>query len=294
MEKAARRGRESGFIFVTGDDIYSVHQSWQRSSIVKCGNSRADKHSHKGRNMLLICSIAFLILTSLPLSLWGYIKASYKQPCGFGPCLTWLFLQRCKTLCLPLASGRERGKGEGRLNETTKWRFERKIANFHFSSGLYSQVHFGTLSWNVLFYTIKIIWVKTNPRVTLPLLPRLPPVGLSSAEYQQQGKASCVSVNWTLGDAQLEVVNTATGRRRESGTPSRLCKHTLFTRWNRLYRKVRATVHAEGRVGGRIGLGERICEGEYIWVVAQLSGSWSASKTRIIWITGTNDPTEDN
>lgn len=67
-----------------------------------------------------------------------------------------------------------------------------------------------------------------------------PPVGLSSADYQQQGKASCVSVNWTLGDAQLEVVNTATGRRRESGTPSRLCKHALFARWNRLYRKVRA------------------------------------------------------
>ncbi|XP_023268662.1 double-stranded RNA-specific editase B2-like [Seriola lalandi dorsalis] len=62
--------------------------------------------------------------------------------------------------------------------------------------------------------------------------------GLSSAEYQQPGKASCVSVNWTLGDAQLEVVNTATGRRRDSGTPSRLCKHALFTRWSRLYRKL--------------------------------------------------------
>uniref|UniRef100_A0A673AV08 Adenosine deaminase RNA specific B2 (inactive) n=1 Tax=Sphaeramia orbicularis TaxID=375764 RepID=A0A673AV08_9TELE len=61
--------------------------------------------------------------------------------------------------------------------------------------------------------------------------------GLSCADYQQAGKASCVSVNWTLGDAQLEVVNTATGRRRDSGTPSRLCKHTLFTRWNRLNRK---------------------------------------------------------
>uniref|UniRef100_A0A8C3AQB6 Adenosine deaminase RNA specific B2 (inactive) n=1 Tax=Cyclopterus lumpus TaxID=8103 RepID=A0A8C3AQB6_CYCLU len=61
--------------------------------------------------------------------------------------------------------------------------------------------------------------------------------GLSTAEYQQPGKASCVSVNWTLGDAQLELVNTATGRRRDSGTPSRLCKHALFTRWNRLYRK---------------------------------------------------------
>lgn len=64
------------------------------------------------------------------------------------------------------------------------------------------------------------------------------PAGLSSAEYQQPGKASCVSVNWTLGDAQLEVVSTGTGRRRDSGTPSRLCKHALFTRWSRLHRKV--------------------------------------------------------
>uniref|UniRef100_A0A3P8W2K6 Adenosine deaminase RNA specific B2 (inactive) n=1 Tax=Cynoglossus semilaevis TaxID=244447 RepID=A0A3P8W2K6_CYNSE len=71
--------------------------------------------------------------------------------------------------------------------------------------------------------------------------------GLSSAEYQPPGKSSCVSVNWTLGDAQMEMVSTATGRRRDSGTPSRLCKHALFTRWSRLYRKVRADLHGEGR-----------------------------------------------
>eukprot|EP00064_Thunnus_orientalis_P012078 superscaffoldBa00001808_g12112 len=68
--------------------------------------------------------------------------------------------------------------------------------------------------------------------------------GLSCAEYQQSGKASCVSVNWTLGDSQLEVVNTATGRRRDSGTPSRLCKHALFTRWSRLFRK--SGIHVSG------------------------------------------------
>ncbi|CAB1449952.1 unnamed protein product [Pleuronectes platessa] len=68
--------------------------------------------------------------------------------------------------------------------------------------------------------------------------------GLSSAEYQQPGKASCLSVNWTMGDTQLEVVSTATGRRRESGTPSRLCKHALFTRWSRLYRKL--GIHVSG------------------------------------------------
>ncbi|XP_056440799.1 double-stranded RNA-specific editase B2 [Gadus chalcogrammus] len=62
--------------------------------------------------------------------------------------------------------------------------------------------------------------------------------GLSSAEGLQLGKAPCVSVNWTLGDGQLEVVNTATGRRRDLGTPSRLCKRVLFARWSRLHCKL--------------------------------------------------------
>ncbi|XP_015229031.1 PREDICTED: double-stranded RNA-specific editase B2 isoform X1 [Cyprinodon variegatus] len=73
----------------------------------------------------------------------------------------------------------------------------------------------------------------TTYRRSQPLLS-----GLSNAEYQQQGKATCVSVNWTVGDPQLEVINTATGRRRDSGTQSRLCKHALFARWTRLYRKL--------------------------------------------------------
>uniref|UniRef100_A0A8D3BUP8 Adenosine deaminase RNA specific B2 (inactive) n=1 Tax=Scophthalmus maximus TaxID=52904 RepID=A0A8D3BUP8_SCOMX len=57
-------------------------------------------------------------------------------------------------------------------------------------------------------------------------------------------------VNWTLGDAQLEVVSTGTGRRRDSGTPSRLCKHALFTRWSRLHRKlgIHMSVSADGQL----------------------------------------------
>nr|XP_057915832.1 double-stranded RNA-specific editase B2 isoform X1 [Doryrhamphus excisus] len=62
--------------------------------------------------------------------------------------------------------------------------------------------------------------------------------GLSCAEPQRSGKASCVSINWTLGDTQVEVVTTVTGKKRDSGTPSRLCKHALFTRWRRLYCKL--------------------------------------------------------
>lgn len=65
-------------------------------------------------------------------------------------------------------------------------------------------------------------------------------LGLSSSECWQQLKASCFSVNWTAGDEQLEVINASTGKRRDCGAPSRLCKRALFTRWNRVYRKVRA------------------------------------------------------
>ncbi|XP_036438242.1 double-stranded RNA-specific editase B2 [Colossoma macropomum] len=61
---------------------------------------------------------------------------------------------------------------------------------------------------------------------------------LSSSEWWQQAKAPCYSVNWTAGDDQLEVINASTGKRRDCGAPSRLCKHALFTRWTRLYRKL--------------------------------------------------------
>uniref|UniRef100_A0A8C5C2I0 Adenosine deaminase RNA specific B2 (inactive) n=1 Tax=Gadus morhua TaxID=8049 RepID=A0A8C5C2I0_GADMO len=77
------------------------------------------------------------------------------------------------------------------------------------------------------------------PAHRLTALPVVAAAGLSSAEGLQLGKAPCVSVNWTLGDGQLEVVNTATGRRRDLGTPSRLCKRVLFARWSRLHCKVR-------------------------------------------------------
>ncbi|XP_016340399.1 double-stranded RNA-specific editase B2-like [Sinocyclocheilus anshuiensis] len=62
--------------------------------------------------------------------------------------------------------------------------------------------------------------------------------GLSNSDCRQQGKSVCYSVNWTAGDTQLEVLNASTGKRRDSGAPSRLCKHALFARWIRLYRKL--------------------------------------------------------
>ncbi|XP_023661426.1 double-stranded RNA-specific editase B2 [Paramormyrops kingsleyae] len=71
--------------------------------------------------------------------------------------------------------------------------------------------------------------------------------GLSRDDSRQPGKSPCFSVNWTVGDGQLEVVNAATGKRKESGAASRLCKRGLFARWARLHRKLsmHTTSHGE-------------------------------------------------
>ncbi|XP_035267853.1 double-stranded RNA-specific editase B2 [Anguilla anguilla] len=70
--------------------------------------------------------------------------------------------------------------------------------------------------------------------------------GLSSSDVRQPGKSPCFSVNWTAGDGRLEVVNTATGKRKDSGASSRLCKHALFTRWAKLYHKLSTQVASRG------------------------------------------------
>uniref|UniRef100_A0A668ALR5 Adenosine deaminase RNA specific B2 (inactive) n=1 Tax=Myripristis murdjan TaxID=586833 RepID=A0A668ALR5_9TELE len=59
-------------------------------------------------------------------------------------------------------------------------------------------------------------------------------LGLSSSEVRPAGKAPSLSVNWSFGDGGLEEISTSTGRRRDSGTPSRLCRRSLFSRWQRL------------------------------------------------------------
>ncbi|XP_070988835.1 double-stranded RNA-specific editase B2-like [Oncorhynchus clarkii lewisi] len=61
---------------------------------------------------------------------------------------------------------------------------------------------------------------------------------LSSSEGRQPGKSPRFSVNWSAGDGELEVLDTSTGRRKGSGTPSRLCKRSLFTRWERLHHQL--------------------------------------------------------
>ncbi len=89
--------------------------------------------------------------------------------------------------------------------------------------------------------------------------------GLSNSDCRQQGKSMCYSVNWTAGDTQLEVLNASTGKRRDSGSPSRLCKHALFARWIRLYRKVSSPWHAA-------------LEFEYFHTIKQLKNSTQKQK----------------
>ncbi|XP_033091624.1 double-stranded RNA-specific editase 1 isoform X7 [Trachypithecus francoisi] len=61
--------------------------------------------------------------------------------------------------------------------------------------------------------------------------------GISNAEARQPGKAPNFSVNWTVGDPAIEVINATTGK-DELGRASRLCKHALYCRWMRVHGKV--------------------------------------------------------
>ncbi|XP_042260832.1 double-stranded RNA-specific editase 1-like isoform X1 [Thunnus maccoyii] len=65
--------------------------------------------------------------------------------------------------------------------------------------------------------------------------------GISNAEARQPGKAPNFSVNWTVGDQGLEVINATTGK-DDLGRPSRLCKHALYSRWIRLHCKLSCTL----------------------------------------------------
>ncbi|CAI9588558.1 unnamed protein product [Staurois parvus] len=68
--------------------------------------------------------------------------------------------------------------------------------------------------------------------------------GISNAEARQPGKAPSFSVNWTVGDTGLEVINATTGK-DEMGRASRLCKHALYSRWMRLYAKLSSNLRTK-------------------------------------------------
>ncbi|XP_072034654.1 double-stranded RNA-specific editase 1-like [Amphiura filiformis] len=69
-------------------------------------------------------------------------------------------------------------------------------------------------------------------RLNKPLLS-----GISNTESRQPGKAPSFSVNWTIGDNELEAINTTTGK-DELGKSSRICKKELFEHFKKLYGKL--------------------------------------------------------
>ncbi|KAM3857030.1 double-stranded RNA-specific editase 1-like [Diretmus argenteus] len=73
--------------------------------------------------------------------------------------------------------------------------------------------------------------------------------GISNAEARQPGKAPNFSVNWTVGDQGLEVVNATTGK-DDLGRPSRLCKHVLYSRWVRLHCKLSSSLRIQAEKPG--------------------------------------------
>ncbi|XP_066301174.1 double-stranded RNA-specific editase 1-like isoform X2 [Branchiostoma lanceolatum] len=64
--------------------------------------------------------------------------------------------------------------------------------------------------------------------------------GISNAESRQPGKAPNFSVNWTVSDAELEVVNAMTGKDDHSRA-SRCSKYYFFQCWNKLFGKLSST-----------------------------------------------------
>ena len=68
--------------------------------------------------------------------------------------------------------------------------------------------------------------------------------GVSNAQSRQPGKAPNFSVNWTVRDAELEVINATTGK-QEVGQPSRVCKAALFEKYKSLYGKLSMTTQQQ-------------------------------------------------
>ncbi|NXC16555.1 RED1 editase, partial [Corythaeola cristata] len=71
-----------------------------------------------------------------------------------------------------------------------------------------------------------------------------PLLSISNAEARQPGKAPNFSVNWTVGDTGLEVINATTGK-DEMGRASRLCKHAFYSRWMRIHAKLSSSLRSK-------------------------------------------------
>ncbi|XP_044084246.1 double-stranded RNA-specific editase B2 [Neovison vison] len=100
--------------------------------------------------------------------------------------------------------------------------------------------HTGHLSRVMSHRTEDVGQLPTSYRHNRPLLS-----GVSHAAARQPGKSPHFSVNWVMGNADVEVIDGTTGR-RSCGGSSRLCKHVFSARWARLYGKLSTRIPSHG------------------------------------------------
>ncbi|XP_034878343.1 double-stranded RNA-specific editase B2 [Mirounga leonina] len=100
--------------------------------------------------------------------------------------------------------------------------------------------HTGHLSRVMSLRTEDIGQLPASYRHNQPLLS-----GVSLAEARQPGKSPHFSVNWVIGNADVEVIDGTTGK-RSCGGSSRLCKHVFSARWARLYGKLSTRIPSHG------------------------------------------------
>ncbi|XP_056149902.1 double-stranded RNA-specific editase B2-like [Lampris incognitus] len=72
---------------------------------------------------------------------------------------------------------------------------------------------------------------------------------LSCSELRPSGKPPSLSLNWSFGDSGLEEVSSSTGQRKGSASPSRLCRCSLFLRWQRTHQLSGQVLGTEAAAG---------------------------------------------
>ncbi|XP_070701052.1 double-stranded RNA-specific editase B2-like [Pempheris klunzingeri] len=95
---------------------------------------------------------------------------------------------------------------------------------------------------------------------------------LSSSEVRPAGKAPNVSVNWSSGDGGLEEISTSTGRTKGSGTPSRLCRRSMFVRWQRLQQQLNGQILGAEATPGTYS-GYKMAAGRYQRAMQQFTSA---------------------
>ncbi|XP_060940482.1 double-stranded RNA-specific editase B2-like [Limanda limanda] len=122
-------------------------------------------------------------------------------------------------------------------------------------SHLVEPVYLHSLTVGTLSHTGHMGRVLTRRLATVKHLPppyrRRPPLLSCLNEVRPAGgKAPSVSLTWSRGGGGPEEISSSTGRRRDSGTPSQLCRSSLFERWRALQRQISGAGASTGTYAG--------------------------------------------